>query len=251
MRTLVIGIPLPNVSFDNHSFASAPSISEYRRLVVEMSSITRVIDEITNATAEHRTFGGQLLVNGSAADNRFSLADLLAMRSREAGQFFTRGGVMVCYAYPDATILGVDGLPEWHSYDWLPSSERFDYRAGLLPGFGKDSAQPLEVDHPFAPYFQEFAVASRYRTHAEDSAIAAAGGVILARSAGGFTVAFDLPVAAGTIVFVPPLLDAAKDRQEIADAILAAFDDIEATNQTAEPTPGPTEVPEWIRKEVP
>jgi hypothetical protein len=30
-RTLVIGIPLPHSTFDNYSFASAPSISEYTR----------------------------------------------------------------------------------------------------------------------------------------------------------------------------------------------------------------------------
>jgi hypothetical protein len=251
MRTLVIGIPLPNASFDNYSFASAPSISEYRRLVVEMSAVSRVVDEITNATAEHRTFGGQLLVNGPAADNRFALADLLAMRGREAGQFFARGGTMVCYAYPDATILGVNGLPEWHSYDWLPASERFDYRASLLPGFGKDAAQPLELDHPFAPYCREFAAASRYRAHVEDSAISAAGGAVLARSAGGFAVAFDLPVATGTIVFIPPLLDPAKDRQQIADAFSSAFDAIEPTGQTTEQTTQTIEAPDWIPKEVP
>jgi len=250
MRTLVIGIPLPNASFDNYSFASAPSLSEYRRLVVEMSSVTRVVDEIAKASSEHRTFSGQLLVNSPAADNRFALADLLAMRGREAGQFFARGGVMVCYAYPDATILGIDGLPEWHSYDWFPPSERFDYRSGLLPGFGKDAAEPIDINHPFAPYFQEFAADSRYRAHVEDSAVTAAGGVVLARSAGGFPVAFNLPVAGGTIVFVPPLLDPAKDRQQIADAFLSAFEAIEATGQTI-PAEQPTKVPDWIRKEVP
>lgn len=251
MRTLVIGIPLPNASFDNYSFASAPSLSEYGRLVVEMSSVTRVVDEVTHATAEHRTFGGQVLVNGPASDNSFSLTDLLAMRQREAGQFFVRGGAAVCYAYPEAKLLGVDALPHWRSYDWLPAPERFSYQESLLPGFGKDAARPVEVDHPFASYFREFASASRYRAHAEDTVISAAGGVTLARSAGGFAVGFDLPVSAGRIVFLPPLLDPASDRQEVATAFLSAFESLDGREPASDTTPQLAEVPERIRKEVP
>jgi len=243
VRTLVIGIPLPNASFDNYSFASAPSLSEYRRLVVEMSAVARVVDEIIHATAEHRTFGGQPVTNGPGADNRFSLAELLSMRRREAARFFARDGTAVCIAYPEVTLLGVDALQEWHSYEWLPEPNRFSYSSALLPGFAKDAAAPATAEHPFHAYLQEFAATSRYRTCADDATIDAAGGVVLARSAGGVPVAFDLPLGNGRIVFIPPLLDPAKERQQIADALLAGFEEV-STEQSAE-------VPDWIRKEVP
>lgn len=239
MRTLVIGIPLPNASFDNYSFASAPSISEYRRLVVEMSSVCRVVGEIIGSSAEHRTHGGQLVVNGPATDNRFALADLLEMRRREAEQFFARGGVAACYAYPEMRFAGVDGMGEWRSYGWLPAPERFDYTGGLLPGFGKEGAEPLERSHPFAGYVQEFAGVSRYRAFAEDAAISAAGGTVLARSAGGFAIAFEIPVGAGRLVLAPPLMDPSKDRQQVAEAFLAAFDSLgEGPLESAETTDG-------------
>jgi hypothetical protein len=244
MRTLVIGIPLPNASFDNYSFVSAPSISEYSRLVVEMSSVTRVVEEIVQSGTEHRTAGGQLVVNGRAGDNRFALGDLLDMRRREAERFFSRGGAAVCYAYPEMRLGGVEGLGEWRSYDWWPPAERFSYGEGLLPGFGKEGADPVEASHPFARYVREFAVASRYRAYAEDAAISACAGTVLARSAGGFAIAFEIPIGAGKAVFVPPLLDPSKDRQEIADAMLAGFDHM-AEGAQSEETPDlvPGEVP--------
>jgi len=251
MRTLVIGIPLPNPSFDNYSFASAPSISEYQRLIIEISSVTRVVDEIAHPGAEHRTFAGQVVANGPPADNRFALADLLAMRRREAEQFFARGGTAVCFAYPDAAILGIEGLTEWRCYDWLPEPDGFSFRQGLLPGFGKEAAQPVGVEHPFGPYIREFAHASRFRAYSEDSAVSAAGGTLLARSAGGVAVAFDMPVSAGRVTLIPPLLDPAKDRQQVANAFLSAFEGLTQTTPTIETAPEITEVPDWIRKEVP
>ncbi len=36
MRTLVLGIPLPNVTFDNYTFLSAPSLFDYDRVLIEM-----------------------------------------------------------------------------------------------------------------------------------------------------------------------------------------------------------------------
>jgi hypothetical protein len=233
MRTLVIGIPLPNASFDNYSFASAPSLPEYQRLVIEMSSVVRVVDELIHAAAEHRTFGAHPIVNGPAVEDRFSLAELLDMRRREAAQFFERGGAAVIFAYPQVTLRGVDRMPQWHSYDWLPAPENFSYADDLLPGFGKEAAEESSDARPFHEYFQEFASASRYRAYAEDSAIEGSGGTVLARSAGGVAVAFDLPVGTGRLVVTPPLLDPSKDRQQVADALLAGFEAISSTSSTS------------------
>jgi hypothetical protein len=230
VRTLVIGIPLPNASFDNYSFASAPSLPEYQRLVIEMSSVVRVVDELIHASAEHRTFGAEPIINGPAAEGRFSLPELLDMRRREAQQFFERGGTAVIFAYPEVTLRGVDRTPQWHSYDWLPAPANFSYADHILPGFGKEAAQDSSGDHPFNTYLHEFAPALRYRAYVEEAALEAAGGKVLARSAGGVAVAFDLPVASGRLVVTPPLLDPSKDRQQVADAILTGFDAIPNTS---------------------
>jgi hypothetical protein len=36
----------------------------------------------------------------------FGLADLLAMRRRETDQFFVRGGIALCIAYPASSTKG-------------------------------------------------------------------------------------------------------------------------------------------------
>ena len=47
MRTLVIGIPLPRVSFDNYSFVSAPAFSDYARVFARSRGGGAVAVELT------------------------------------------------------------------------------------------------------------------------------------------------------------------------------------------------------------
>src|SRR3990172_4909330 len=96
MRTLVLGIPLPHVTFDNYSFLSAPSLFDYGRAIVETSAL--------------------------------SLAELLRLRRLEAERLLARGGIMACFAYPDVSHEGIRELPGWRRYDWLTGSGGFSYR---------------------------------------------------------------------------------------------------------------------------
>lgn len=239
-RTLVIGTPLPHVSFDNYSFASAPSISEYTRLVVEMSAVSRVVQEIVEASVEHTTFDGQLVANGPASARAFSLADLLSMRAREASQFAARGGVFLCITYPDAAHEGISGIARWRRYQWLPEPEGIHYDTDLLPGFGKAPVEVCDPDHPFAPYIAAYGDRMAYRVHVagQQPAWHAFG-----TSTGGVTVAFDTVVGCGRFVFVPPLRDPERDRTDIAGTLFECFDRLEAEGRP--PTP------EQDRKEAP
>src|SRR3989304_2210145 len=65
MRTLVLGIPLPHVTFDNYSFLSAPSLFDYARVIVETSALSEAIEQVTAGSTEHRTYGGLTAVNGT------------------------------------------------------------------------------------------------------------------------------------------------------------------------------------------
>jgi hypothetical protein len=95
MRTLVVGIPLPHVTFDNYSGISAPAFSEYQRLIVETAALSNAVEEVIAGVGEHRNFGGQLVHNGPSTAGAFSLCDLLAMRRRETEWFLSRGGTAV------------------------------------------------------------------------------------------------------------------------------------------------------------
>lgn len=238
-RTLVIGIPLPHVSFDNYSFASAPSISEYTRLIVEMQSVSAVVQEIIDSAGQHNAFDGRPVVNTRPGVRSFGLAGLLAMRMREATQFFNRGGACLCIAYPDALHEGIEGLGSWRLFEWLPPAEGLDYASDLLPGFGKEATDVCAPDHPFAPYIAAYGARMRYRAHAPAGCPAIQ---TFALSAGGLPVGFEVSVMRGRIVFVPPFDIKGEDRGAIAGTLFECFERLQARF--------PDRPPEWIRKEA-
>jgi len=95
MRTLILGLPLPHVTFDNYSFLSAPSLFDYDRMVVEMSALSDAVDQVVGGSQEHQTFGGQTVVNGPSGPRTFSLAEVLRLRRLEAERLLARGGLVV------------------------------------------------------------------------------------------------------------------------------------------------------------
>jgi hypothetical protein len=241
-RTLVIGIPLPDASFDNYSFISAPAISDYSRLVVDIESASLVVEEVVEGSVEHRTFAGQPVANRPTTSRTFALAELLVMRARESRRFFERGGSAVCFAEPDVVIPGVAGAADYHRYGWLPEPEGFPYRRSLLPCFG-ETRVTADRPHPFGAFIDEFSSRLAYRVCADEETLARAGGRVIGRTAGGEAVAFEVPLLDGSMLFVPPVKNRRDHRQRIAELLLQGF---EATAHDS-----PSGIPDWIRKEVP
>src|SRR3972149_3277247 len=118
MRTLVLGIPLPHVTFDNYSFLSAPSLFDYGRVIVEASALSDAIEQVAAGSTEHKTPGGLTIVNGAGGPAAFSLAELLRLRRREAERLLARGALIACFAYPDVSHEGIRELPRWRRSDW-------------------------------------------------------------------------------------------------------------------------------------
>src|SRR3990170_4312840 len=85
MRTLVLGIPLPHVTFDNYSFLSAPSLFDYARVIVETSALSEAIEQVTTGSTEHRTYGGLTVVNGPPGPAAFSPGGAAAAPRRGGG----------------------------------------------------------------------------------------------------------------------------------------------------------------------
>lgn len=246
MRTLVIGIPLPHVTFDNYSFLSAPSFFDYPRMIVETASLSRVVEEVVQGSAQHRTFSDQPIVNGPSEAQAFGLADMLTLRRREAERFLARGGIIACFAHPDAPHQGIQGLPGWRRYDWLPSPEGFRFQEHLLPGFGRPGLRLEDPSHPFASFIEEWGDWLAYRAYVAEEAPALDGGArVFARSPGGAAVGVELMVGAGRIVLFPPLerFDPTVNRIALADALFRSLE--RASHQDSGPAP------EWMRKEVP
>ena len=240
LRTLVTGIPLPNAAFDNASFLSAPSLSEYSRLFIDPAAASRVIDEVVQGTAAHQTYGGQAIVNGEGSSFAFGLVELLEMRRRETARLLERGGLIVCLGHPDAVHTDV----AWSRYSWLPEDEGFVPAKHLLPGFGTTGSVLTVTDHPFASFVQALEKNIAYRTHVDEDAPALSQrGRVFARSAGGSAVGFDLPLAGGHLVFLPALEKPEAIRMNVAEVVAECLE-AWAADAAGERRP------EWIRKEA-
>ncbi|MEK7248210.1 MAG: hypothetical protein AAB092_07030 [Chloroflexota bacterium] len=218
MRTLIVGLSLPNADFDNHSFLNAPSFAEYQQLVVDTASVSRTVDDVVNGAAAHTTYGGQAIVNGDASAHAFSLRTLLEMRRRETEWVISHVGLVVLLAYPEVTQSDVAGGP-WRSYDWLPRPEAFSFETDLLAGFGRPGAVLVDSGHAFAPYIQQLAPHVAYRVYLNETVVAVRNAHVFARSSGGQAIGFELPLGEGRLVVLPPLVKPESDRPRTAAAI--------------------------------
>ena len=224
MRTLVIGLSLPNAQFDNYSFVSAPSFGEYSQIIVDMASVSRAVEDVIHGSAVHTTYGGQAVVSGEASAHAFPLGELLQMRRRETEWLLAHGGLVVLLGYPDVPHAGVAG-GTWQSYAWLPEPEGFSFERDLLAGFGRPGAVLVDAENPFAPYIQALASRLAYRIYVnEESPALAECGSVFARSEGGIPIAFEVPDGDGHLVVVPPILRPESDRAVITDAFLQSFE---------------------------
>jgi hypothetical protein len=226
MRTLVIGIPLPHVTFDNYTFVSAPAFSEYQRLVVETSSISTVVEEVVAGEGEHRDFAGHTVHNAASTATAFSLRQLLEMRRRETEWFFARGGVLVCFAHPDVAHTGIEGLCGWRRYSWLPAPPGFRYEDHLLPGFGTPGAEVTDPEHPFVGFISDLATRLAYRATIDETApnFSDYGRILARRTTGGVAIAADLALGSGRLLLLPPLLKPEADRASVADTLFTSLE---------------------------
>ena len=223
-RTLVVGIPLPHVTFDNYSGISAPAFSEYQRLIVETAAFSSVVEELVARGGEHCNFGGQIVHNGPSTADAFSLSDLLEMRRRETEWFLSRGGTAVCFAHPDIAHPGVADRV-WRRYSWLPAPLGLRYEALLLPGFGTPGAEVSDTAHPFAPFISEFAPRLAYRATMDESVPNFSDYAhVFARSRGGAAIAAELSVDHGRIILLPPLIDPQSERSKVAQTLFECFE---------------------------
>jgi len=224
MRILSLGFPLPGPPIDNFSFVNAPSFFDYDGLVVDPQAFSQLIDEIVSGSAEHKTFGGERIMNGTSGPDRASLAELLRARADETARLLAGGGLVVCLAYPNAAHDGVEGFDRVERYYWLPAPEGLAYDMPFLRRGSGSELQPPERDEPFGEMVANAGSKLAYQVHFDEEAPGFAGRVI-ARSAGGAAVAVELSAGGGRVVLLPPPARPLEShaRYEVSEALQEAI----------------------------
>lgn len=207
MRILSLGTPLPGPPIDNHTFASAPAFFDYDALVVDPQALSQLIEEVVEGSAEHTTRSGERVANAPTAPDAVGLADLLRDRQEETARLLARGGLVVCFAYPNVVHHRVAGFTGCDRYFWLPAPPGLQYREPFLRrGVGSELI-PIEHDHPFGPLIDQFRGKLTYHAYFADCEPGFAGpsGRVFARSLGGAAIGVEFPIAQGKAVFLPPI----------------------------------------------
>lgn len=205
MRILSLGFPMPGPSVDNRTFANAPTFFDYDALVVELQALSQLIEEVVDGRNEHVTRSGERVVNGPTTPDAVGLADLLRDRQDETARLLGRGGLLVCFAYPNVVHHRVAGFTGCDRYFWLPAPPGLQYREPFLRRGAGSEIIPTEHDHPFGPFVDQFRGKLAYHAYFADEAPGFAGAArVFARSAGGAAVAVELSLGQGRAVFLPP-----------------------------------------------
>lgn len=219
MRILSLGVPLPGPCIDNHTFANAPCFFDYDAVIADPLALSQLIEGIANDSEQHTARSGERIVNGQSGPGQIALADLLRDRRDETARLLARGGIVICFAYPNVAHERVAGFPGCDRYCWLPASDGVRFDDFLHRGEGT-GIEAVPSDHPFEPLLVAFASRLAYHTYFADGA----HGTVLARSAGDAAVALELRLAEGRIVFLPPLArePSPEQRYELSSAIQEA-----------------------------
>ena len=205
MRILSLSVPLPGAPVDNRTFANAPAFFDYDAIVVDPHALSQLIEEVVTSTAEHATCSGERVVNGATCPETVALGELLRDRQDETARLLARGGLVVCFAYPNVVHHHVAGFSGCDRYCWLPAPAGLRYGEPLLRRGGGSEIIPVEHDHAFGPFIGQMRNKLSYHAYFADDAPGFAGaGRVIARSAGGAAVAVELTLGEGRIVFLPP-----------------------------------------------
>lgn len=205
MRILSLGFPMPGPNVENHSFASAPTFFDYDAIVVNPHALSQLIEEVVGASAEHKTRSGEPVLNTPTTPDAVGLADILRDRQDETARLLARGGLVVCFGYPNVVHQRVAGFSGCDRYFWLPAPAGVHYGEPFLRRGSGSEIVPTEHDHPFGYFVSRFRKKLAYHAYfADDVPGFADAARVFARSTGGAAVGVELSLAHGKAIFLPP-----------------------------------------------
>lgn len=209
MRILSVGRSVAHLNIDNYSVFSAPAFSDADAVILDPGGIFEAIEDVIAVRAEHRTYSDLRVVNGQSTGDTIAIADVLRRRLDETARLLERGGVVVVFAYPQATLQGVLGFPGADRYCFLPAPPGVAWMPPLLQWGEGQSVAVSDHAYPFARYIDAVRNDLRYRavfeerTPAFGSLLANHSAHVFARTGGGSPAGVEFSALGGRIVFLP------------------------------------------------
>jgi hypothetical protein len=204
MRILSIGRPLAHPSIDNHNIFNAPSIADYEAVVLDPGGILDAVSEAVGAAAEYRTYSDQPVVNATTTPSSMSIAEVLRRRREEVVRCLERGGAIVVFMYPQATLPDVVGFTGADRYWLLPAPPGLAWSLPLIQWSEGSAVATSEHGHPMARVLDVIRTNLLYRAVFDERTPGFASSArVFARSPGGNIVGAQFSVLGGTVVFLP------------------------------------------------
>jgi hypothetical protein len=242
MRILSLGFGLPDSQVDNYDWASALSFFDYDAIVVDPAeAVSKLVEDLTKAGTGYLTYNEEPIVEGPSTALAVGLADLLRRRREETERLLARGGIVVCFAYPDVPHTHVFGFNGCHRYYWLPAPTGADYGPAYVKPAAGTHVKPVDFEHPFAGFLEQQRTNVMYRAVFAEGATGFPGARVIGRSSGDAPVAIDFAVGGGRVIFLPALPQrlSTSERQAIAANIVAGVRNILITSVEDDP-------PDWL-----
>jgi hypothetical protein len=224
VKILSLGIALPDQQVDNYGWAGALSFFDYDAIVVDpMVAVSEFIEGVVRDGMSHTTYNEEVVENGSTTAFTVGLADLLHRRADETERLLGKGGLVVCFAYPDVPHPRVANFTGCHRYYWLPAPAGLSYSHDYLKPAAGTEVVPADYEHPFADFLERHRTTVQYRAiFAEGNVGIGEGARVIARSPGGAALGLDVSVGGGRIVFLPAVSQrlSSADRTALATSIV-------------------------------
>ncbi len=243
MRVLALGCALPDANVDNYDWASALSFFDYDAIVVDPAeAVSKLIDSVVDGGSGYVTYEDEPVGDSPSTTTSVGLADLLRRRREETERLLARGGLVVCFAYPDVAHPRVAGFTGAHRYYWLPAPSGLDYGPQRVRPAGGTHVTPTDYEHPFAAFLDGRRGGVQYRAlFAEGPESLVSQAKVIGRSPGGAPIALDMAVGGGRVILLPALPQrlGPAERAAIAPSLVAAIRNALLLGAEAAP-------PEWI-----
>jgi hypothetical protein len=227
VRILSLGFPLPDAQVDNYDWAKALSFFDYDAIVVDPAvAVSDLVEGVIRDGMSYTSYNEEVVQNGPTTAYTIGLADLLRRRADETERLLGKGGLVVCFAYPDVPHPKVANFTGCHRYYWLPAPAGAGYGPDFMRPAAGLEAEATDFEHPFADFFERHRKLLQYRAIFADGGSSFANQAkVIARSPGGAAIALDIAAGGGRIVFLPalPVRLNTSDRTSVASTLVSAI----------------------------